>query len=166
MSVKANILLGLTVTETVGTDAAGYANVNNSAVKFDGAKVDESLTGTTTPPVTAHGVGAVTMTAGAGTLDLRALTGLNGAAVDLNGLKPRAILFENPATNANPITIAKGASNGYTGLGSAFSITLQPGQKHLARLGAAGTAVSATVKTFDITGTGTQVLKYQTVAGV
>jgi hypothetical protein len=85
--------------------------------------------------------------------------------VDLNGLKPRAVLFENPATNANPITIAVGASNGYTGFGADYSETLQPGQKVLKRLGSAGTAVSGTVKTLDISGTGTQALKYQMVAG-
>jgi hypothetical protein len=165
MSVRATIDLGLTVVESVGSDAAGYANSARNSVTFDGGGTNETLTASSTPPVTAHAVGQQAMSGGTGSIDLRALTGLNGAAVDLNGLKPRAILFENPATNANPITVSKGASNGFTGLGSSFSLTLQPGQKVLLRLGASGTAVSGTVKTFDLAGTGSQALKYQIVAG-
>lgn len=165
MSVRATIGLELTVRESVGTDAAGYASSQQNTVTFNGGNVEESLSATTTPPVTAHAVGQQALSSGSGSIDLRALTGLNGAAVDLNGLKPRAVLFENPSTNANPITIAKGASNGYTGFGSAYSETLQPGQKVIKYLGASGTAVSGTVKTLDISGTGAQALKYQMVAG-
>ena len=104
------------------------------------------------------------MTAGAATLDLRACEGTQGA-VDLNGLKPRVIIIEAKAGNANPITIAKGASNGYTGFGAAFSITLQPGQKVMIDDNGAGTAVSGTVKTLDVSGTGTQGLNYMIVGG-
>jgi hypothetical protein len=134
-------------------------------VTFDGGNETKTLTASSTPPVTAHAVGQQALSSGTGTIDLRSLTGLNGVAVDLNGLKPTAILFENPVANANPITIAKGATNGYTGLGANFSLTLQPGQTVLLDLVAAGTAVSGTVKTLDLSGTGSQALKYQMVAG-
>lgn len=163
---SALIGMQLTVRESVSVDAAGYVNATQNAVTFDGGNLSTTLSPSTTPPVTVAAVGSQAMTAGAATIDLRALTGVNGVAVDLNGLKPRAILFENPVANANAITIAKGASNGYTGLGAAFSYVLQPGQKALFYCAASGTAVSATVKTFDISGTGTQALKYQIVAGV
>jgi hypothetical protein len=162
---RAVVGLTLDVTETIGTDAAGYVASNSNSVKFNGGDVDETLTASTTPDVTGQGVGIVTLSSGSGTLDLTSLTGVNGAAVSLSGKKPRAILFENPDTNANAITIAKGGSNGYTGLGSAFSLTLQPGQKALVWLNTAGTAVSGSVKVFDISGTGAQVLKYQMVGG-
>lgn len=165
MSVRAAIGLELTVRETIAVDAAGYANASQSTVTFNGGNEEEALSSSTTPAVTAHAVGQQALTAGAATIDLTALTGLNGVAVSLSGLKPRAILLENPADNANPITIAKGAANGYTGFGASYSETLQPGQKVLKRLGAAGTAVSGTVKTLDISGTGAQALKYQIVAG-
>lgn len=166
MSVRATIGLELSVVETVAADAGGFVSSTRNSVTVNGGNVSEALTGATTPPVTAHAFGTKAMTAGAATLDLRSLTGLNGAAVDLNGLKPRAILLCNPDTNANDITVEIGASNGYTGMGAAFSETLKPGESVLRRFGAAGVAVSNTVKTLDITGTGTQALEYQIVAGV
>lgn len=132
---------------------------------FDGLTEEQALTATTTPPVTVHAVGSQALSSGTASIDLTSLTGLNGVSVSLSGLKPRAILFENPAANANSITIAKGASNGYTGLGSSFSITLQPGQKAFFLLDSSGTAVSGSVKTLDLSGTGSQSLNYQTVAG-
>jgi hypothetical protein len=86
-------------------------------------------------------------------------------AVSLNGLKPRAILLENPSANANPITVSIGAANGYAGLGADFSLTLKPGQKGLLWLDAAADAVDGTHKTLDLAGTAAQALKYQIVAG-
>lgn len=163
MSVSAAAIIQLNVTETVGTDAAGYASSNRNSVQFTGGRKEETLTGSTTPAVTTHAVGAQALSAGAATIDLRTLTGLNGVAVDLNGLKPRYILLHN--TGANSMTAAKGASNGYTGLGSAASIEIKAGCRALIEFGENGTAVSNTVKTLDVTGTGAQVLKYQIVAG-
>lgn len=162
---RATVGLTLSVIEPIAVDPAGFASATKKSITYDGGSESVVLTPTSTPPATLHGVGQVALSSGIATLDLRALTGVNGVAVDLNGLKPRAILFENPATNANPITIAKGASNGYTGLGSSFSLTLAPKEKILLYLDDAGTAVSGTVKTLDLTGTGAQVLNYQIVAG-
>lgn len=165
MSLRATVGLSLTVRETVATDAAGYASETQNSVTFDGGNVDAALTATTTPAITAHAVGQQALSSGVATLDLRTLTGLNGVAVDLNGLAPRAVLFENPETNADAITITTGASNGYTGFGVSYLETLQPGAKSLRWLDATGTAVSGSVKTLDLAGTGTQALNYQIVAG-
>ncbi|VTS03548.1 unnamed protein product [Gemmata massiliana] len=165
MSVtRATVGIKLDVVEVPPANAA-FLDSSKNSLTFNKLSSEVGLTGSGTPNVTAHANGSKALTAGAGSLDLTALVGINGAAVSLDGLKPRAILFENPATNANPITIAKGAANGYTGLGAAFSHVLQPGQKVLFNLAAAGTAVSSTVKVFDLTGTGTQALNYQIVAG-
>lgn len=158
----ARTVMKLTVTDEV-TDAAGYVNSRADAVTFDGGNLDTTLSSATTPDVTGHGVGVLTLTAGAGTLDLTSLTGPNSVAVSLSGKKPRAVLLEN--TGANPMTVAKGASNGYTGFGSAYSETIPAGGKVLKYLGANGTAVSGSVKTLDVSGTGAQVLKYQIVGG-
>lgn len=163
MAVTAAALIQLNVTETVGTDAAAYASSSRNSVQFTGGRKEETLTSSSTPAVTTHAVGALTLSSGAGTLDLRTLTGLNGAAVDLNGLKPRYILLHN--TGANAMTVAIGASNGYTGLGAAAQLTIPAGCRALLEFGTGGTAVSGSVKTLDISGTGAQVLKYQIVAG-
>ncbi len=165
MSVtRATVGIKLDVVEVPPANAAFLDSTKNS-LTFNKLSGEKSLTSATTPNVTAHANGSKALTAGSGSLDLTALTGINGAAVSLDGLKPRAILLENPAANANPITVAKGAANGYTGLGSAFSQVLQPGQKVIIDLGTAGTAVSSTVKVLDLTGTGTQALNYQIIAG-
>lgn len=160
---RAKVKLALSVTESVPTDAAGYASTLDNAVTFDGGTLDVTLSPTTTPAATAHAVGKQALTAGAATIDLTALTGFNGQAVSLSGLKPRAVLLHN--TGANAMTIAKGAANGYTGFGSAFSLTIPAGGKAILYQAANGTAVSGTDKTLDLSGTGTQELKYQAVAG-
>lgn len=154
----------LDVVETVAVNADQISATRNS-VTFNGHTEENALTASSDPNVTVHAVGSKALVAGAVTLDLRTLTGLNGVAVDLNGLAPRMIVFENPVTNANPITIVFGSATPYTGLGAAYNYTLQPGQKVAYLLGDAGTAVSATVKFLDLTGTGSQALNYEIVAG-
>jgi hypothetical protein len=163
MAVQATVTLGLTVRETVGTDAAGYVSSSQNAVTYNGGNAEATLNASSTPAATVHAVGKVALSSGTATLDLTSLTGLNGAAVSLSGLKPRVILMHN--TGANAMTVAKGASNGYTGLGSSGSLTIPPGGKVLLYPGANGTAVGSGDKTLDLTGTGAQELKYQIVAG-
>jgi hypothetical protein len=84
--------------------------------------------------------------------------------VTLSGLTPFMILFQNPSANANAITIAEGASNGYSGLGASFKIVLQPGEE-CRILKQAASAVGSGSKTFDLTGTGAQALGVQIAAG-
>lgn len=94
----------------------------------------------------------VALDAGALTIDLTAspYSGTDKA--------PLRAFFMNPSQNANEITIAIGASNGYDGFGSAFSITLQPGESVGLE---SSTDIDADQKTLDITGTGAQVLVIQ-----
>jgi hypothetical protein len=159
---SASVSIKFAVKETV-TDTASYANAARSTVVFDGGGLSESLDADSTPPADSHAVGKQALTAGAATIDLTSLTGVNGAAVSLSGKTPIAVLFEN--TGANAMTIAKGASNGYTGFGSSYSETIPAGGKVVRWLDENGTAVSGSDKTLDVTGTGTQELKYQILAG-
>lgn len=160
---RAKVSMGLSVTESLSVDAAGYLSANDNAVTFNGGNVDITLDADSTPAVDTHAVGKQALTAGAATIDLTALTGPNGVAVSLSGKKPRAVLLEN--TGAAAMTVSKGSSNGYTGFGSAFSLTLPAGAKVELYFGSNGVAVSGTDKTLDLTGTGTQELKYQIVCG-
>lgn len=127
-----------------------------------GYDVRRVMDGTTTPDVTGAGYQTFALVAGAKTIDLTSLL-LNGVASNLNGLKPRAIRFRN--TGAANMTIAKGASNGYDGLGSAFSVTLEPGHAVQFDLSSTGNAVGGSNKTFDLSGTGTDTLQFSVVAG-
>jgi hypothetical protein len=158
MSLSTDIKLNISTTETLTGDDL----VANSQLLHSGYDVNQTLDGTTTPDITKAAYQTFTLVAGAKTIDLTDLL-LNAAAVTFSGLKPRAIRFRN--TGAAAMTIAKGASNGYTGLGSAFSLTLQPGQSQLFYLHDQGTAVSGSVKTFDVSGTGTDTLQFSAVAG-
>jgi len=158
-TVTANSQLSVTRTYSGGDVAPG-----NNTIDVNGLNTTEALNSGTTPAVTKDFDALVTLSGGAATLDLTAITDLLGlGTVTISGLTPAWTKFTNPSTNANAVTIAKGASNGYTGFGSSFSITLQPGGEILIRL--ATVAVSGSVKTLDITGTASQTLKVQGVAG-
>jgi hypothetical protein len=88
-----------------------------------------------------------TMTAGAVTVDLTA------APTTGTGKKVQAITFLALATNANQITIAKGASSGCDNLGAHFSVTLAPGQQTTVYMDTAATAISSSNKNLDVSGT-------------
>jgi hypothetical protein len=164
MAVSVQFSHQMTVTETLSVSIPDVV-AQNAVVVHDQFNRTATLNASSTPAVSVSASFVATLSGGALTIDLTNMTGTNGAVVNANGLVPRLIKFMNPATNANPITIAKGASNGYTGLGATYSRTLQPGQETSDYLANNGTAVSGTVKTFDLTGTGSQVLNVQVVAG-
>lgn len=163
MSVSATIGMTLTVVETFTANVPFVSSTRNS-ITHSGLTESETLGAATSPTATVLAQGDFALTAGTGTLDLTALEGTQGT-VSLSGLKPRAIIVRAKAANANPITIDVGASNGYTGFGAAFNITLQPGQKVMIEDNGAGTAVSGTVKTLDLTGTSAQGIDYMIVGG-
>ena len=135
----------------------------NSTVTHSQYDVLTNLSASTTPNVDTAAFETFTLSSGSATIDLTALT-LNGAAVSLSAKQPRALHIKN--TGSNSMTIAKGASNGYTGLGSSFSITLAAGAGVLIDWpNDNSTAVSGSVKTLDVTGTGTDTLQLSVVAG-
>lgn len=148
-----------TLTQTFDTSATDGGLQRSS---FDsGVQLD----GTTTPAVTEGGFAQKAMTTGAATLDLTALVDARSRTFSLSGLKPRTMKILALATNAGAVTISKGASQGYGGLGASFSLTLQPGQEVTLYLGSAAVAVSGTVKNLDLAGTGTDGVQLSISAG-
>jgi hypothetical protein len=136
----------------------------DNTITVDQLSTTETLNSGSTPPITKSLTIAQALTAGSATLDVtNAVDAISGATVTLTGLKPAYMKLQNPATNANPITIVFGAVNGYTGFGAGFNLTLPVGGEVLLRLGAI--VFDATHKTFDLTGTGAQVLNIQILAG-
>jgi hypothetical protein len=138
---------------------------SDKTVSFNGLDTVRTLNETSTPPVAKGSYQDIPLVAGAKTLDLAALVGANSAAVNGTGLRVQTIKIRNKATNANAMTIAKGASNGYDGLGANFSITLVPGAEMLVLLNDGGTDIGATNKTLDVAGTLTQVVEVGIVMG-
>lgn len=165
MSLSVRNVTKLTITETLEGD---FVDPNNATVGFNGLDTDETLTGSSAPPVTKHAEDSLALTAGAATINLAALPGKTAEeTVNFTGLKLQYAIFGNPATNANKIKIAKGASNGYgtCASGDDWDVTLSPGQRFKLELDDAAPDVASGARTLDVTGTGTQVLDYQLVAG-
>lgn len=159
MSLSVQIQSKVTTTETLSGDDLNA----NSTLLHNGYDTDRTLTSATTPDVTKAAYQTVTLSGGAATIDLTSLL-LNASAVTLDGTQPRGVHLKN--TGAASMTIAKGASNGYTGFGASFSVTLPPNAGFLMEWGTDNaTAVSSTVKTLDITGTGTDTLQVSVAAG-
>lgn len=165
MSVSVDYLARVTVTETIENSVPDVLPANG-AIKHDQFNTAKTLNADTTPPATLTASFSKALSSGAATIDLTALTGSNGAAVDLTGLKVQVLRLLNPIANANNITIAKGASNGFVpAAGSAFNVTLAPGQEITIYGNDATGDVGSGAKTLDLTGTGSQALKVQIVAG-
>jgi hypothetical protein len=107
----------------------------------------------------------VAMTAGAATIDLTALTDVEGATIVTATKRLRAIKIKPVSTNANAVTIEVGASNGYVGFGADFSIALLANSEVMIYTANDAGAISATNKTLDITGTATQAIDIICVFG-
>jgi hypothetical protein len=151
---------------TVETITAGDPAATGSAdLTHSGYDTSANLNPNTTPGVDTPVYQQFALSAGAVTIDLTSLTGPGGAAVSLNGKKVVLIRFSNPSTNANSITVKKGATNGYAGLDASFSVTIPPGGDVTFYSGGGSSAVGASNKTLDLTGTASQVLNVSVVGG-
>lgn len=127
-----------------------------------------TLTASSTVPATKHARFDLTLSSGSGSINLAALTGVNGdETVVGTGLKLQLLLLYNPSTNANKITVAKGGSNGYglTAAGDAWTAVLDPGQWRLFYMNDSAPDVASGARVLDVTGTGSQVLKVHAVLG-
>jgi len=130
---------------TLGIDPTISGGVYSNSVLGQLWKFDGSIG--PLPTKAWHGV--VTLTAGAATLNLTALTDALLTTVDMTGLKLYGIIAYPDAANTHTISVAAGASNGYAGWGS------------IVDRGAMGplyytVAVDGTHKNLDFAGNGTE----------
>lgn len=163
MTISVGYVSQVAVVETLG---GVFVSPGDNTIT-SGINTQMTLNASSTPPASKDSEGTIAMTAGAATIDLTSLPDKNGnaGAVTLTGLRLAVVKLRNKATNANPITVAKGASNGCTSLGAAFSITLQVGEEMTLLGQNLAAVVDGTHKTFDLSGTGSQVLEFEFVAG-
>ena len=152
--------MAITVTEAYASQCTVVRTFSGEGVGADNTVTINGMNTNTSPAITKDACFTVTLSGGAATIDLTSITDPNLGTVTFNTLTPITIKFANPSANANNITIAKGASNGYTGLGSSFSLTIPPGGEATLHLVGAS-AVGGSSKTFDLTGTGSQTLNVQ-----
>lgn len=160
MSIVVNYRYGATVIETLETNvpAAPSPQIVHSGFVQAG-----TLRATTTPPVTKAACFQQALSGGAGTIDLRTLTGTNGLTLDGNGLKVQIFEFINTATNG--VTISAGASNPYNLFGASFSLALAAGES-IRYLGHdTSPDIGSSSKTIDLAGTGTDSFSVEIVMG-
>ena len=164
MSVDVTLTSALTVVEVLDGNRP-MALDSRAKVTHDQLNTGLALSGGSAVPVTKVAAFLQALTNGAATVDLTALNGTNGHAVNATGLKLQALKVRNPGTNANPISIGHGAANGYEFLGADWKVTLQPGQEVLLYGADAAPDVGSGAKTLDLAGTGTQALHILAVFG-
>jgi hypothetical protein len=164
MTISAAWAMTLTVTETLSGPFVS-ATAKDKDLVVNGLNKSGTINAGSTPPATLHAAYTLALTGGAGQLDLRALLGSQGIAVDGNGLKVQACILVNPSSNANTITITNGSTNGYTLFGASGQVTLSPGDRLMIYRPDTAPDVAAGAKLLDLAGTGAQVLDYQFVLG-
>jgi hypothetical protein len=163
MSVAVTYAATCTVAETLGQNT-GSAPAAQRLVTHSSYNQAAALNGATTPPATTCAHFLLALTAGAATIDLRNLTGTNGAVVDGNGLKVQVVRIKN--LGANAMTVKSGAANGHTGFFTPTTGTIIPPGAHIViYTNDNGDDVDATHKTWDVTGTGTQTAEVTIVLG-
>lgn len=163
MAVSVQVGMKFRITETLTQDGASSPKIIYDAY---GISSETWEAGTANHPVTKVSVDSVPLVAGAKTIDLSALVGTNGAAVDGTGLKVQGVWLENPSTNTGKMTFVEGASNGYRLMDDAsWRIVLKPGQKTMIDLYDTSPDVAAADKTIDVTGTGTESFRMQVILG-
>jgi len=153
----------ITIAETLPNNTGSAADASR-IVTHNQYNESGTYTAATTPPVTLQASFLQALSAGAATIDLRALTGTNGASVDGNGLKVQMVRVKN--LGANALTVKSGASNGHTGFFTATTGTIIPPGAHMQLFtNDNGDDIDATHKTWDLTGTGAQTSEWTIVMG-
>ena len=165
MTVVLDYRVDATVVETLETNVPVLTATAKQVRHTLYNRENLQLNGATTPPVTKVAIFSKAMSGGAATIDLAALTGTNGAAVDGTGLKVQLFKIKAPAANSAAVTIAVGASNGYDLSGSAFSLTLAPGQEMTLFGNDATPDIGSSDKELDMSGSGTDALECVCVMG-
>lgn len=164
MSVSAKYRSEVTVSETIATNVPDVL-ATKAVIVHDQFNKTATIDASSTVPATKTASFQKALSTGAATIDLTALVGSNGAAVDFTGLKVQLAKFRNPSTNANGITVTFGASTPYLLLGAAFKFILLPGQEITIYGNDAAPDVSGSLKMIDLAGTGSQALDVILVAG-
>ena len=148
MSIVANIQSFLTIVETLTQGSASVANI-----RHDAYNTTTRLTASTTPAVSKFSAFLATMVAGELTVDCTALTGTNGAAVNANGLKLVAALFNNLSTTRS-LVIEAGATNGLNIFGSSGKVIVPPGGIEMFYAKSGGATVGGSAKNIKLSDNG------------
>lgn len=165
-SVSAKYQMLCQVTETL---ALGLAHAADPPTVHSLGSPGSTLIATTTPPVTKVFSGTVTLSGGAGALDLTSLAGPQGTTVDFTGLKVQLIQLITPNNTVSIIVEHKDGATGYNLFGndnaSDESIEVPPNSEMQFKYKDTLEAVDGTHKDVKFTGTGTETIGVILVAG-
>lgn len=161
MSVTVTYASTVQTAETLETNVGAVAT--SSRLTHSGYDESATLNSTSNPPATKCAYFLLTLTAGAATVNLAALTGTNGVTVDGTGLRVQILRVKN--LGANSLTIVPGASNGIDLPAAGASIPVPAGAHVTYYLADSGPDIAAGDRTLDVTGTGTQTSEWSIVLG-
>ena len=147
-----------TLPNNTGSAAAASRVVTHSEYN-EGAQ----YTSASTPPVTLVAEFLLTLTTGAATIDLRTLTGTNGAVVDGNGLKVQIVRIKN--LGANNMTFKGGSSTPHNMFTVTTGQVVFPGGHLMIFSNDNGDDIDATHKFWDVEGTGAQTAEITIIMG-
>ena len=149
------------------TDDLGLG-ANNTACAVT-QKIDQGsskFTSASAVPVTKSFSKVIALSGGAATIDLTAVDVGTLPDEDWSGLKIQFIAVKATDANASRITVKTGAVNGYEIWGSTGGeIAFAAGQRTAMNLNEKQDDVGPTDKTIDLTGSGTETIEIQLVAG-
>ncbi len=153
MAVSISPTITFTAIETLdtGVDAAPSPDVVHSSFNLTAT----TLNSASTAPVTTTSYQAYVLVAGAITIDLTALLGVNDESQDATGLKLQTIIISNPTGN-NAITVTTGASNGFPLFGGTNSVIIPAGATLAFFVPEGLTDVASGDAEIDVSGTGTE----------
>ena len=162
MSVAVTLKLMLKIVET---NTSALVSSSNASQTWSGGDIDLTLNSTSTPDAEDCAAMIIALVAGAKTIDLTSLAHEGGATKSANGKKIRAWLFFNLAANTGNIVVTKGASNGYSPVGTTFTYVVPPGGCALHYFDSDAGDVGASAKNVDVTGTGTESFYFKAIWG-
>lgn len=160
MSVVGTLKLMLKLKDISTSDQV--SSQDNSRT-WSGGDVEKELKSTSSPTGEDCAHVTVTLSGGAASLDLTSLSHIDGGTRSVSGKKLRAWLFTNPS--ANLITVSKGASNGYSPVGTTFTKPVGAGCTSADYFDDEAAAVSGSAKTLDFAGTGSQTITVKLLWG-
>ena len=154
------------VTETM---ALGLAHAGDVPTVHSLGSPGSTLVATSTPPATKVFSGTVTLSGGAGALDLTSLAGPQGTTVDFSGLKVQFVQLITPNNTVSIIVEHKDGATGYNLFGddnaSDESVEVPPNSEQQFKYTDTLEEVDGTHKDVKFTGTGTETIGVILVAG-
>lgn len=166
MTVEAKFELKLDVDETL---ELGQDHVTDPEVTDTLGTDDGTLNALSTPPATKRFSDQISLSTGSGSLDLTSLAGPLSTTVDFTGLKVQLVKLKCPSGNTAAIEVVTAGANGYNLFGltnaTAEKVSIPPGGAAEFFCNDKLEDVDATHKGITLTGTGTESISVQLVAG-